>query len=637
MIGSLTRTTLSVFIAMTLSVMASPQLSEPEPAQGSEWEIVTVDSDGEGGVSERYWFTSLALDSNDNPHISYHDKAKMDLKYARSNGTAWNIETVDSSTSVGNYLSLALDSNDNAHISYSDSLNHDLKYAKWDGSVWSSEVVDSDGEVGASNSIALDRNDNAHISYFDSFNQTLKYAKWDGSAWNIEIVDNSSIVGDDPSLALDSNDNAHISYFDGGNQDLKYAKWDGSIWKIETVDSNGRVGEYSSLVLDSGDYPHISYFDTTEGNAKYAKWTGFVWRIEMIDSPHHDGKWTSLALDSSERPHISYFDEFDDDIVYAEWNGIEWDIETVDSDGMTGYFTSMALDSCDDAHISYYLRAVGDVKYATKAKRCPRPPEMLGADLSGNDFENVTLTWSLSPDDGMGSKSVVGYEIYRNMTYDPDGLGYGLVASIANGTSDFTDVTAGEGDPNNYFYLVCAISSASNTSCAKNQAGKFTRPLSKDPNLLSIPLIQSDESIEKVLQTVKWDKAWCYYAWDTVDPWKWYMAFKSYKGDLKTIDYKVGVWVNVTEESNLTVAGIVPLHTSFQLHVGWNLVGFPSFDSNYAVGEMKAEISVMRVEGFDPSAPPYFLKVLTDGDILQTGFGYWIRMESETIWVVSNS
>ena len=375
MIGNLPRIMLSVFIAMTLSVMASPQLSESEPAQGSEWEIVTVDSDGLGGISEAYWFTSLSLDSNDNPHISYHDKAMEDLKYARSNGTAWNIETVDSSTSVGNYLSLALDSNDYPHISYPDSLNHDLKYAKWDGSVWNCEIVDSDGEVGASNSIALDLDDNPHIAYADRTNQALKYAKWDGSVWNIETADNTGFVYH-PSLALDSNDNPHISYSDKLNLDLKYAKWDGNTWLIETVDSNGRVGDFSSLVLDSSDYPHIGYFDTTGGNAKYAKWTGLAWHIEKIDTPHHDGKWTSLALDRSERPHISYFDEFEDDLMYAKWDGYEWNIEIVDTDGETGYFTSLAIDSLDIPHIGYYERWAGNVKYATKAKLGPdnEPP-----------------------------------------------------------------------------------------------------------------------------------------------------------------------------------------------------------------------------------------------------------------------
>ena len=75
----------------------------------------------------------MALDSNGYPHISYYNVPpneaffKGDLKYAKWTGTAWSITTVDSA-GAGRCSSIALDSNDNPHISYRDSTN--LKYAK---------------------------------------------------------------------------------------------------------------------------------------------------------------------------------------------------------------------------------------------------------------------------------------------------------------------------------------------------------------------------------------------------------------------------------------------------------------------------------------------------------------------------
>ncbi len=265
----------------------------------------------------------------------------------------------------------------------------------------------------------------------------------------------------------------------------------------------------------------------------------------------------------------------------------------------------------------------------------PRPPRVLEANLVGIDSKDVALTWSLSPDDGAGLDSVVGYEIHRNMTYNWGGWGYGLIASLPNGLTDFVDSSAGEGDSNNYFYQVCAVDVNGKTSCDWNQAGKFTRPVNKGPNLLSIPLIQSDESIEKVLQTLEFDGAWTY---DPVSSdWKSYLVSKPYKGDLWRISHKVGFWVNITGGSSLTVAGIVPLSTMLQLRAGWNLVPFPSFRSTYTVSDLKAGTGALRVEGLNSFSPPYFLRVLAEMEVLRAGCGYWVRVENDRIWTVDSS
>lgn len=99
----------------------------------------------------------------------------------------------------------------------------------------------------------------------------------------------------------------------------------------------------------------------------------------------------------------------------------------------------------------------------------------------------------------------------------------------------------------------------------------------------------------------------------------------------------MGLWVNVTEDSNLTVAGIVPLSTTIYLQTGWNLVGFPSFQQDYTVGNLKVAVTAERIEGFEASAQPYFLRLMLDEDSLQTGFGYWVRVEADVDWIVEVS
>ncbi len=259
------------------------------------------------------------------------------------------------------------------------------------------------------------------------------------------------------------------------------------------------------------------------------------------------------------------------------------------------------------------------------------PPGNLDAHLNGKGLENVTITWDLSGDDGSGKGDVVGYRIYRGSEYDSNGNAYVFLGNVSNGMSTYTDCYVGEGNPSNYFYQVCAINTLGIPSCSPNQAGKFTRPLAQGPNLVSIPLIQSNESIETVLQTVKYDRAWFYDS--SSQEWKWYVTFKNYRRGLWSVNHTMGLWVNATGDSNLTVAGIVPANTPVQLHRGWNLVGFPSFNSTYTVSDLKAEVGATRVEGFDSSALPYCLGVLGDGEVLQAGYGYWVRVEADTVWI----
>ena len=365
MIGDFPRTVLSVVVAMALSVMALSQTSEPEPSQGGAWHIETVDSGGSVG-----YFTSIDLDSNGYPHISYEGETA--LGYAKWTGTNWSIEVVDSPGKV-RYTSIDLDTQNNPHISYYDQLNEDLKYSKWTGTNWSIETVDSAGDVGyTGTSIALDSKDFPHIAYHDESNFGLKYSRWDGNKWNSETVEAVPDVGEQPSIAIDSSDYPHISYYDSSNSNLKYARWNGTNWSIQVVDSSGVVGWSSSIALDSNDNPHISYHDHRFNyDLKYAKWNGTNWSIETVDfTGLHSGS-TSLAHDSNDNPHIGYYEWIDNsrgNLKYAKWSGTNWSIEIADSDGDVGAYASIAIDINGYPHVSYFDDTNNDLKYATKAK-----------------------------------------------------------------------------------------------------------------------------------------------------------------------------------------------------------------------------------------------------------------------------
>jgi hypothetical protein len=122
---------------------------------------------------------------------------------------------VDASGDVGRYTSIALDSNDYPHISYQEWRAHttgDLKYARWTGSAWSIETVDSTVNVNKCTSLALDPEDKPLISYYDDTNENLKCASTPNEYFttvNITPFDSDS---DGQNDAVEVQMNADTSY-----------------------------------------------------------------------------------------------------------------------------------------------------------------------------------------------------------------------------------------------------------------------------------------------------------------------------------------------------------------------------------------------------------------------------------------
>jgi hypothetical protein len=74
-------------------------------------------------------YTSVALDTADQPHVSYYDWTYDALRYAYPQGTEWHLQTVDNEGQVGRHTSLVMDAFDRPHISYYAITGADLKYA----------------------------------------------------------------------------------------------------------------------------------------------------------------------------------------------------------------------------------------------------------------------------------------------------------------------------------------------------------------------------------------------------------------------------------------------------------------------------------------------------------------------------
>ncbi len=407
------------------------------------WVIETVDSWADVGITN-----SLALDSLDNPHISYiyhGDSGSYQLKYIRWNGSAWQKQTVQQG--LAEYISLALDSNDSPHISFLDTYNNWMRYAHLD-TTWQFELLEVGDGMGTS--LVLDSSDTPHIVYINGYpHYNLVYMRL-SSPWHWESLD---FYGATPSLALDSYDNPHIAC--SGHSGPKYARWDGSAWQVENVDSDGPSGADTSLALDSSGNPRISYFDSTNRYIKYAWWDGSDWQIETVGEPENVGWFTSLALDSSGNPHISYYDAPNGDLKYAYWDGSDWQVEAIDFVGTYTFWwrhSSLALDSSDNPHISYYDNTNEDLKYAYWDPDASGVDDLsLAAEVAD---DGVLLSWSIVGDTPASVSVLRG--LSQNDTLTQNGS-VDLSGELAGSATSWLDVSVEAGVEYAYYLEVTEL------------------------------------------------------------------------------------------------------------------------------------------------------------------------------------
>ena len=250
------------------------------------WQVEQIVSTGHDG-----WDNSILVNSNGDIHTSTVDPAQFagpGLEYSVYDGNSWTVELVPSgSIEYANATSLALDSQGNPHITYFDHVGRTLKHATKSGGNWTVETVDSI-EAGQFSSIAIDGSDNLHISYYQNILDStgiVKYAFYDGNAWTLSFVDSLHYVyrafdgaRNMTSIKLNSLDEPLISYSD--EKLLKLAEQNESSWDVETILDEQQTsvifGQMTSLVLDSSDEPHIAYWEVATktpltGTVKYAR------------------------------------------------------------------------------------------------------------------------------------------------------------------------------------------------------------------------------------------------------------------------------------------------------------------------------------------------------------------------------
>lgn len=256
--------------------------------ENGEWTSEKLLDQGHDG-----WDTRITVDSEGGVHISAIDPVDFGGNgveyYSKDASGKWVVEDVGSGPQTYKYAtSIAIDPQGNPHITFFDQDDMTLALASKDSSGWSISVVDSETDAGLFSSLVIDSDGRYHVSYLLRQSQTsgiIRYATKGADDTEWEISDVGSLdklsfgfVGarNITSLALDSEGNPWIAYSD--EKKIMLAVWDGSAWQTQTaVDAGDKtLGQLVVLKVDSKDQPNLTYFEVTSksplnGRVMYAR------------------------------------------------------------------------------------------------------------------------------------------------------------------------------------------------------------------------------------------------------------------------------------------------------------------------------------------------------------------------------
>jgi hypothetical protein len=161
---------------------------------------------------------------------------------------------------------------------------------------------------------------------------------------------------------------------------------------------------------------------------------------------------------------------------------------------------------------------------------------------------------------------------------------------------------------------------------------KWRNTVAPFATLVSSPLTLTETDIGNIVAPSAQDLA-SVRAYDAATAtWFGYSPIKPVNS-LSTVDHKMGMWVTNPSGGHIDFTGTIPgVTVDIPLEFGWNLVGYPSM-TDRTVADALLGVTYDRIEGYDP-AGPYHLKVLTGGDWMTAGQGYWIHVSSIQTWSV---
>lgn len=325
--------------------------------------------------------TAIAVDADENIHISYAGDGGSVLKYAFRPARTDHWFTMVLDKQLQEFATqIAVDSQGQPRICYTP---RELRFALFDGKKWNiQQIAAGMGTVEYNCTVTIAPDNTPHVIWYhtraaDGTNYLhLKYATLKEGVWLSRTVDFEGEDGKWNSMVVDSSGRPQLIYSVFPRGELKYASLDGDTWNTRSlaVSTNGAAGMGNSLVLDAQGRPEFAFYDASvefgaasKGSLKFARSSNSGPIIETVDSVFQKGGWvgfrSSLVLDKHGFPHICYEDA--GSVKHAFWDGTRWHIQVVVPRATEPYlYSSMAIDKNDVIYISYRDSSDGSLKVA---------------------------------------------------------------------------------------------------------------------------------------------------------------------------------------------------------------------------------------------------------------------------------
>ena len=339
---------------------------------GASWIIQTVHTAPAPFDLSRANSNDLTFDSAGRPHIIFASDydSYMELTHIFWDGAQWVQRVIDNSGLAGRSASVALDSDDDVHVSYYDATQRDLRYAAW-GPKYEIVTVNSNAAV-ATTALGI-RDRIPSIGFYDLNSGLTKVADWVGEWLFDNIASSSNPV---PQIsAVNWLSSVQFSHYDADKQRLLYTHWDGRIVRSEVIDENGDVGRFNDITYFGANdlFIRIAYWDASNHRIKLAELNSLrdppvIHVNDQTPALNADSGYVSITMLPSHNVGISYYDGVNGNLRYAAWDRITntWVDRLVDGAGAeTGRMSDIALDSTEGVPVmAYYDETADQIKMA---------------------------------------------------------------------------------------------------------------------------------------------------------------------------------------------------------------------------------------------------------------------------------